>query len=78
MFGDLCGAPDQRVLTDYHRPVGFDAVLGAYVENYPLGELIPYRGDDLRERSVLVGGPLSLQEFAKAGVLALEAGRLGR
>jgi hypothetical protein len=32
----------------------------------------------LCERAVLVGGPLSLQEFAKAGVLALEAGRLGR
>src|SRR5215211_4086675 len=78
MFGDLCGAPDQRVLADYHRPVGFDAVLGAHVENYPLGELIPYRGDDLRERAVLVDGPLSLQELAKAGVLALEAGRLGR
>src|SRR5215213_4111111 len=77
MLGDLCGAPDQSVLADYHRPVGFDAVLGAYVENYPLGELISDRGDDLRERAVLVGGPLSLQEFAKAGVLALEAGRLG-
>src|ERR687889_152496 len=64
MFGDLCGSPDQRVLADYHRPVRFDAVLGAYVEYYPLGELIPCRRDDLRERAVLVGGPLSLQELA--------------
>jgi hypothetical protein len=78
MIGDLCGSPDERVLADYHGPVGFDAVLGAHVEDYPLGELIPYRGDDLSERTILVGGPLSLQEFAKAGVLALETGRLGR
>ena len=78
MFGDFRGAPDQCVLADYHWPVGFDAVLGAYVDDYPLGELIPYRSDDLRERAVLVGGPLPLQELAEAGVLALEAGRLGR
>src|ERR671921_469007 len=61
MFGDLRGAPDKCVLADYHRAVGFDAVLGSYVDDYPLGELIPYWSYDSCERAVLVGGPLSFK-----------------
>ena len=41
MLGDLGSAPDERVLPDHDGPVGFDAVLGAHVDGYPLGELVP-------------------------------------
>src|SRR5215207_9213180 len=77
MFGDLRGAPDERILTDYHGPVWLDAVFGTDVDNYPLGELVTDRGYNLGERPVIVGGPLPLQELAKAGVLALQARSLG-
>src|SRR5215211_4317890 len=77
MFGDLRGAPDERILTDYHGPVWLDAVFGTDVNDYPLGELVTDRGHDPGERSVIVGGPFSLQKSAEAGVLALQARGLG-
>src|ERR687889_42590 len=77
MFGDLRGAPDERILTDYHGPIWLDAIFGTDVDDYPLGELVTDRGYDLGERPVLVGGSLPLQEFAEAGILALQAGCLG-
>ena len=75
--GDLGGAPDEGALADHDRHVGLDAVFRADVYHDPLGELVPDRGYDPRQRPVPVDGALPLQEPAQPLVLLPQPGDLG-
>jgi hypothetical protein len=70
--GDVRRAPDEGVLPHHDGLVFLYAVLGADVDDDPLGELVANRRHDARERPVLVGDPPPVEEPAQALVLPLQ------